>query len=436
MDWTYLFKAAISFSILYGLFWLVLRKTTFHHVNRILLLSIIALSLALPLIKTIPTPLAAKQNINHLFEMGTYDGFSETMSLNQTKALNGGLSLFQVIQFIYWIGLSIFSLKFFTQLFRIIQFRIRNKTYKSGNYIFIYSKINVAPFSFFHWIILPNDLKDKPEIKTIIEHEKVHARQVHSLDNILTELFCIIFWFLPFVYLFKHSLKSIHEYLADKHIATNSQQKINYLKLLANETEKYTLIGLSSNFYYKTIQSRIIMMTKKQSSFISSARYVLLLPVLFFLVQSFAPIKQANKQSVEVNTTTPISFTHPIDANLFRISSEFGMRMHPIKKVKMMHSGTDFSAKIGTPVKASANGKIVRMEYIEGGYGNVVAIEHTDGFYTLYAQLSEFKTEIGANVQQGDIIALVGSSGMSTGPHLHFELRKNKERLNPMDYIK
>ena len=114
-----------------------------------------------------------------------------------------------------------------------------------------------------------------------------------------------------------------------------------------------------------------------------------------------------------------------------RLSSSFGMRKHPILGFNKMHRGTDFAAKEGTPVMASGDGKIIRARWCGGG-GNCVKIKHNSTYSTVYAHLSKFGPGIkeGRRVKQGKIIGYVGSTGMSTGPHLHYEVIENGRKIN------
>lgn len=120
----------------------------------------------------------------------------------------------------------------------------------------------------------------------------------------------------------------------------------------------------------------------------------------------------------------------------FEITSNFGNRLHPIHKIKKMHKGVDFKAEFGTPIYATSDGKITTAKEESKGYGNHVVIQHDEEFSTMYAQMSEIKVEIGQEVKKGDIIGLVGSSGASTGPHLHYEVRKNGRAIDPSPFLK
>lgn len=122
----------------------------------------------------------------------------------------------------------------------------------------------------------------------------------------------------------------------------------------------------------------------------------------------------------------------PIDAN---ISSTFGSKLHPIHKVKKMHKGIDFQANIGTPVIATADG-VILLAGVHKKYGKRIQIKHDKGISTLYAHLSKIKVKKGQKIKQGELIGAVGSTGLSTAPHLHYEVRKNNKAVNPKQYLK
>ena len=116
------------------------------------------------------------------------------------------------------------------------------------------------------------------------------------------------------------------------------------------------------------------------------------------------------------------------------VTSEFGWRLHPITGERKLHTGIDFGAQFGTPIYAVAGGKV---EFLgeKGGYGNAVIIEHNDNLSTLYGHASKLYVNEGASVAPGQLIALVESTGFSTGPHLHFEVRINDKPVNPRPYL-
>lgn len=121
--------------------------------------------------------------------------------------------------------------------------------------------------------------------------------------------------------------------------------------------------------------------------------------------------------------------------DLSRIASGFGYRIDPIYKTVKMHAGLDFTAPQGTPIYATADGVIKVAGRSDGGYGNHVVINHGFGYETLYGHMYRIKARRGQTVKRGDLIGYVGSTGKSTGPHCHYEVHKNGQRLDPVYFF-
>ncbi|NIM04406.1 MAG: peptidoglycan DD-metalloendopeptidase family protein [Armatimonadetes bacterium] len=120
-------------------------------------------------------------------------------------------------------------------------------------------------------------------------------------------------------------------------------------------------------------------------------------------------------------------FKQPVEG---RISSGFGYRTHPIFKVRKMHTGVDIAAPHRTRIRAAAAGLVIHAKRW-GGYGKCILIDHGGGLATLYAHCSSLAVSVGERVKQGQVIGRVGSTGISTGPHLHFEVRRNGKPVDP-----
>lgn len=146
-----------------------------------------------------------------------------------------------------------------------------------------------------------------------------------------------------------------------------------------------------------------------------------------FSVSEFQYIADSLKMTIDELCDYPIIF--PIK-EIERISSGFGWRRHPISKVRQFHTGIDIPKAKGTPVYATGNGTVIRKGY-NSGYGNFVEIEHAGGFRTLYAHLSKTMVNVGDSVNIAQQIGCVGSTGISTGSHLHYEVRKGNRFLSP-----
>ena len=121
--------------------------------------------------------------------------------------------------------------------------------------------------------------------------------------------------------------------------------------------------------------------------------------------------------------------------DLTRIASGFGYRIHPIYRVPKMHTGVDFTAPIGTDIYATGNGVVERVEKRHSGYGYNVIINHGYGYKTLYAHMSKILVKRGQLVTRGEVIGLVGNTGRSVGPHLHYEVLKDGKKVDPANYF-
>ncbi|MFP4526054.1 MAG: M23 family metallopeptidase [Bacteroidales bacterium] len=120
--------------------------------------------------------------------------------------------------------------------------------------------------------------------------------------------------------------------------------------------------------------------------------------------------------------------------DLTRTASGFGWRIHPIYKIKKFHEGMDFTAPTGTEIYATGDGVVEKVKNSLRGYGKHVVVNHDFGYKTLYAHLNDFNVRRGQRVKRGDVVGYVGSTGLSTAPHLHYEVEKDGSAVNPVHY--
>ncbi|MDN3670596.1 M23 family metallopeptidase [Echinicola jeungdonensis] len=121
--------------------------------------------------------------------------------------------------------------------------------------------------------------------------------------------------------------------------------------------------------------------------------------------------------------------------DLKRLASGYGIRIHPILKVRKMHTGVDFSAPKGTPIYATGDGVVKEVKTVFGGFGKSIIIDHGFGFTTRYAHMNEFMVRRGQKIKRGDQIGTVGNTGSSTAPHVHYEVIKEGRTVNPVHYF-
>jgi murein DD-endopeptidase MepM/ murein hydrolase activator NlpD len=144
----------------------------------------------------------------------------------------------------------------------------------------------------------------------------------------------------------------------------------------------------------------------------------------------FQLAEDKQKLNASIPAIQPIS-----NKQLTALASGFGMRIHPIYNVLKMHTGIDFGAPMGTPVYSTADGVVVQADTAVLGYGHLLVVDHGYGYHTRYAHLSKFVAKIGDRVKRGEKIALVGSTGTSTAPHLHYEVLRRGTQINPVHFF-
>lgn len=149
------------------------------------------------------------------------------------------------------------------------------------------------------------------------------------------------------------------------------------------------------------------------------------------LEQEQARVERLIEQEASKEGEAPGILVRPVPG---AITSSFGMRTHPILGYTRMHTGVDMRAPYGQEIKAGGSGRVI-LAGTYGGYGNTVIIDHGGGMTTLYAHQSQLNVSYGQDVAAGEVIGYIGTSGLSTGPHLHFEVRFNGSPVNPADYI-
>ena len=154
---------------------------------------------------------------------------------------------------------------------------------------------------------------------------------------------------------------------------------------------------------------------------------------LYLQSKSFDEIIELAKNKSEMLASIPA--IQPVaNKDLKRMASGYGYRIHPIYKTRKMHYGMDFSAKIGTEIYATGDGVVSKVKRSKRGYGNYVKINHGFGYETLYAHMSKYIVKKGQKVKRGEVIGYVGNTGISTAPHLHYEVRKDNKKINPVNF--
>lgn len=234
------------------------------------------------------------------------------------------------------------------------------------------------------------------------------------------------------------------EILAQYHILNNQINQLdNVLKDLENRDDNiYRVIfesdpidisirraGSGGVNKYEVLKdmdnAELIISTSKKLDELSKAMYV--------QSRSYDEIESLAKNKIDMLASIPAILPVSLKNPKTRFSSSFGYRIHPIYKTVKLHAGMDFSGAVGTPIYATGNGKVVYTE-IHKGYGKTVLIDHGFNYQTRYAHLNSYNVKAGQKVKRGDIIGYMGNTGMSSGPHIHYEVRKSGVAVDPINY--
>lgn len=164
----------------------------------------------------------------------------------------------------------------------------------------------------------------------------------------------------------------------------------------------------------------------------TTQRFDVIAKQLYIQTKSFDEVAELAKNKEKMLTAVPAIV--PISLEDIKRIGPYGMRRHPIYGIMKMHEGMDFTAKKGTPVYSTGDGVVTKISKSIRGYGNLIVIDHGFGYTTRYAHLSSFLIKKGQKIKRGQAIGLVGNTGTSTGPHLHYEVRKKKRAIDPINF--
>ncbi|WP_298766856.1 M56 family metallopeptidase [uncultured Polaribacter sp.] len=276
----YFLKASVITFILYVFYIIVLQNDTFFQFNRIFLLVGVFTIFLIPFI-TIPVYIEYTPNF-------TTTSYSETSLIPlTTEHIEQPFKIVDYIPVIYLLGVLGFFIRFVLQFISLIRITKQNTFIKQEGFTVIKTNENILPFSFFKWIVYNSTMFSKEELEHILKHEKAHVKELHSIDIILTQLSCVVFWFNPFIWLYAKTVKENLEFIADEKAIKNTNCKKNYQYTLLKTSIKNKQLAISNNFYKSPIKKRIVMLQKTKSKKINQLKYALVIPVFALFLMNF-----------------------------------------------------------------------------------------------------------------------------------------------------
>jgi len=343
----YLIKSSALIAVFLMAYYFLLRKETFFRSNRWFLLFGLVSAVILPLVTFKKTvwiePL--RRDINWQNIPANIVAEPETFKINWLL----------VVATVYIIGLLLFLLRFafdFNNLFKVL----KGKTVQQqADFKFVDVEEKVSPFSYFNYIVYNSSLYSADELRNILEHEKVHCGQNHTADVLIARIFCVVFWYNPFVWLYKKAILQNLEFIADSEALKNIPDKTAYQFTLLKVTTHDNCVEITNHFYQSLIKKRIVMLNKNQSKKWNSWKYVLIVPALaafmfYFQVKVIAQEKALNTSAPQ--NVTAENITIVVDKN----TTDEELK-NETARAKSLGIKLKFSK-----VKRNANGEIIAIK--------------------------------------------------------------------------
>jgi hypothetical protein len=289
----YILKTSGLITVFYLAYYFLLRKETFFNGNRWFLLTGLITSVVLPFIVYTKTVWIASTPTS---DISNYQIYTPQNDLD-ISLVDWNFALIAI----YGIGFLALLIKFAFDFYSLNSVLKGKKIKQQADFKFIDIKENIAPFSYFDYIVYNSSLYSALELESIIEHEKVHSEQNHTIDVLVSRIFCILFWFNPIIWLYKKSILQNLEFIADSEAAQKISDKKAYQYTLLKITTHENCVAITNHFFQSLIKKRIIMLNKNQSKKRNSWKYYVVIPalaafVLLFQVEIIAKEKGLSKK--------------------------------------------------------------------------------------------------------------------------------------------
>ncbi|MBE8724811.1 M56 family metallopeptidase [Flavobacterium hungaricum] len=317
----FILKSSGLLATFYFAYFFLLRKETFFNSSRFFLLAGLVTSVVLPFIVytkiiwiepapaqvQVQAPAAVPTEFNTADAVANYH-YNQTDSpqiaaVEENFEINWNL----VSMVVYGIGFAAFMIKFGLDFYSLNSVLKGKDIQQQEDFKFIDVNENIAPFSYFDYIVYNSSLYTAAELENILEHEKVHSDQKHTIDVLITRIFCILFWFNPIIWLYKKAILQNLEFIADSEAAKKITDKKAYQYTLLKITTHETCVAITNHFYQSLIKKRIVMLNKNQSKKRNYWKYYAVIPalgafVLLFQIETIAQEKKQNNAVVQRDT--------------------------------------------------------------------------------------------------------------------------------------
>ena len=307
----YLIKSSALIAVFFLTYYLLLKKETFFKTNRWFLLSGLVISVSLPLyiIKKVVWVEKPKLSVEDLIAMAH--------PAKNVPIVESTINWFDLLFIGYGLVVTLLSIKILINLVSLFQLLYKKQMERKGDFTLINVNEPIAPFSFFKYIVYNPTLYSEHELQNILLHEKVHSKQGHSIDVLLVQLFCVLFWFNPFIWWYKKAIVQNLEYIADSEAIQLTEDKKAYQKTLLKVVSHQNYLPITNNFYQSLIKKRIVMLNTNPSHRRNSWKYAMIVPVLiaFIFLFQIKTVAQEKRDNGTVTVEKAIAIGFVTDKN-------------------------------------------------------------------------------------------------------------------------
>ena len=282
---TYLIKSSSLLLVFFATYHFLLKKNTFFNSNRWFLLVGIFCSILLPFLSFQKTVWVEPQVIP--FEITNLEPNTIEFATPMQPIEAPELPWEMIVGLLYGTGVLVFLTQLLIEFYSLRKIIKNNTKIQEDGFELIEVNDAISPFSFFKKIVYNRNLFQPEELQNIIEHEKIHARQMHSLDVLIARIQCIVFWWNPLVWLYKKAMVQNLEFIADQNALAKAKDKKSYLLTLLKITTAEKHVAITNHFYQSLIKKRIVMLHKNQSKKHHSWTYFSVIPVLIFFIATY-----------------------------------------------------------------------------------------------------------------------------------------------------
>ncbi|CAM3712393.1 M56 family metallopeptidase [Flavobacterium chungbukense] len=366
MDSIFIYIAKSTFLLLlfYCAYSFLLRKETFFNSNRWFLLSGLIVSAILPLLTYTKVIWTEATPLLESFQPNLPSVEKEAPQFNWNQIILG----------IYGIGFIIFIIKLAIDFYSLNAIIKGKKVQQQADFKFIDINENIAPFSYFEYIVYNSSLYTASELENIIEHEKVHSDQNHTIDVLISRFFSIIFWFNPIVWLYKKAITQNLEFIADSEAAKKLLDKKAYQYTLLKITTHENCVAITNHFYQSLIKKRIVMLNKNQSKKRNSWKYYVVIPALAAFVLLFQ-VEVIAKEKPQIVTDKESNIA---SVDVFKIrKNSTDSELNEIKNNLQKNHNIKFEV---SNIKRNASNQLTSISVdVKRGKQQATSVQSTDG---------------------------------------------------------